>query len=315
MRSTARSSRVSASGFHSGAHLREDQLEPAEKACPLCRSDSERRPALRLQADPTVDLLWCASCGGYSASRMPTSEALRSYYSNYYGDADERVTFDLPQRLARHIVAKGFGGAVRTSIEVLDFGGGDAGVSRAIAKLLLDSGTEHAHIHLVDFNAEVPPPDSSRISVDRVESLNGVAESGFDLVIASAILEHIPRPMEDLALLLRALREGGILYVRTPSVVPVLKLLGSLGLRLDFTFPAHLHDLGETFWRGVLERLSLRDSFEVVDSRPALVETTFGLHPLRTAAAYLLKAPRRLVGSSWRFVGGWEVFFRRKGPA
>src|SRR5262252_103427 len=73
---------VHASGFHSGLHLSEGELESAERVCPFCLSESGRFPAFRLQSDPDVDLLSCESCGACSASRMPTPDALRSYYAS-----------------------------------------------------------------------------------------------------------------------------------------------------------------------------------------------------------------------------------------
>jgi len=313
MRTALRPPLVHASGFHAGRHLVEEQLEGADKVCPLCLSESERPPVFRLQSDPDVDLLSCAVCGGCSASRMPTTEALRSYYASYYDRADERVTFDLPQRLAHHIFRRAFTELPRRPLAILDFGGGDAGVARRIARLLLDRGAIEVRIQLVDFNAEIPPGDSPQVSLDRVESLEGVEEGAFDLVIASAILEHIPHPRPDLILLLQALRGGGVFYARTPTIVPLLRLLRAFGVRSDFTFPAHVHDLGGRFWNAVLNRLPFGDSFEVLESRPSLVETTFAIHPLRTMAAYLLKAPWRLLGNSWGLIGGWEVFFRKRG--
>jgi len=246
---------------------------------------------------------------------MPTPETLRQYYQNYYGDVDERVTFDLPDRLARHIFRRAFPQVEKRTIDILDFGGGDADVARRIAKCLLGTGAAGVRILLVDFNAEIPPLHSPQISLDRTDRLESVEQERFDLVIASAILEHIPHPRRDLMHLLQALRPGGVFYARTPTVVPLLKLLRLVGVRSDFTFPAHVHDLGEKFWDGILGQLPAGEAFEILDSRPALVETTFGLHPLRTAAAYLLKAPWRLLGSSWRLVGGWEVFFRRRALA
>jgi SAM-dependent methyltransferase len=306
---------VRASWFHRGLHLREDQLEPAEAACPLCLSGEPRPPIFRLQAAPDVDLLSCRSCGAYSASRMPTPEALRSYYRDYYKEADERVTFDLPQRLARHIFRGAFTTVARRTIDVLDFGGGDAEVARRIAKLLLDAGASGVRILLVDFNAEVPVLDSPLIRLERADTLEGIEAESFDLVIASAILEHIPHPRRDLTSLLKALRAGGVFYARTPSVVPLLRLFQIFGVRSDFTFPGHVHDLGEKFWGTILGRLPLGDAVEILDSRPALVETTLGIHPLRTVAAHMLKAPWRVLGSSYGLIGGWEVFFRRRGSA
>lgn len=304
---------IRASWFHHGTYLREGQLEPLEEVCPLCLDNKSRRPVWRLQTSPDVDLLSCATCGGCSASRMPTSETLRDYYRNYYQDSEERVTFDLPQRLAAHVFRGAFSAVESKAFDILDFGGGDADVSRRIAALLLGKGAHRVQILLVDFNAEISPPDSSRVSLERAESLDGIEEGKFDLVLASAIVEHIPHPRESLTLLLNALRPGGVFYARTPSVLPLLRVLRCFGLRSDFTYPGHVHDLGQKFWETIPGRLPVKGSIAVERSQPAVVETTLRKHPLRTVAAYLLKAPWRVWGSSYGLVGGWEVFFRRWG--
>jgi SAM-dependent methyltransferase len=314
MRKKSAHAGLPATTFHSGVHLEERQLEAAERACPLCLSEKPRSSVLRLQSGPDVELLSCETCGGYSASRMPTPEALRDYYRDYYEDADQRITFDLPQRLALHIFRRAFPAAPPSRrIDLLDFGGGDAEIARRIANGLLEAGAPSVHILLVDYNAEVRPSDSARISLERVETLERVEKGAFDLVVASAILEHIPRPRRDLASLFDALGPGGVFYARTPSVVPLLKLCGRFGMRCDFTFPGHVHDLGQKFWRTILSHLSLQGTIDVLDARPSPVETTLRNHPFRTVAAQLLKAPWHLLGSSWGFVGGWEVFFQRRG--
>lgn len=301
---------IRASWFHSGAHLEESQLEPPGSACPLCLRDAPGTPVFRLQTAPDVHLLSCSACGAYSASRMPTPETLRAYYENYYQGAQERVTFDRPERLALHIFRTAFRDTVGRKIDILDFGGGDADVARRISRMLLGSGALAVRILLVDFNTQMPPPESSQIVLEHRQSLEGVESKAFDLVIASAILEHIPHPRPVLISLLKALRPGGVFYARTPSVVPLLRIFQHLGLRADFTFPGHVHDLGQNFWDSIIPRLPLEGPVEVLRSRPALVETTLGRHPLRTVAAYLLKAPWRILGSSYGLVGGWEVFFK-----
>ena len=303
----------SATTFHSGAHLAEEQLEAPETACPLCRFDAGRPAVLKLQKSPDVDLLSCGRCAGFSASRMPTGEALHTYYRDYYKGADERVTFDLPGRLAAHIFRRAFPHAPpNRRIDVLDFGGGDGEISRLVAEKILEAGAPAVRILLVDFNAEVRPSDSPRVDLERADSLAGLEENAFDLVVASAILEHIPHPRRDLTSLLDALRPGGVFYARTPSVVPLLRLFARFGVRWDFTFPGHVHDLGQEFWDGALGWLSREGAFEVLDARPSPVETTMRNHPMRTIAAHLLKMPWRLLGRSWGFVGGWETFIRRR---
>jgi SAM-dependent methyltransferase len=313
MRKKSAHAGLAATTFHSGVYLNESQLEAAGKACPLCLSEKPRSSVLRLQSSPDVELLSCEACGGYSASRMPTPEALRDFYRDYYEDADQRITFDLPQRLALRIFRRAFPAAPPSRrLDLLDFGGGDAEISRRIANRLLEAGAPSVHILLVDYNAETLPSDSARISLERVETLERVEKGAFDLVVASAILEHIPYPRKDLASLFGALGPGGVFYARTPSVVPLLKLCERFGLRWDFTFPGHIHDLGQKFWSTIPGHLPLPGTIDILDARPSPVETTLRNHPFRTVAAHLLKTPWHLLGSSWGFVGGWEVFFQRR---
>lgn len=302
---------IRATCFQSGVHLAEGQLDPPTGDCPLCLSKAPRSAVFGLQANPEVELLACKSCGGYSASRMPTPETLRGCYRDYYGEKDERFTFDLPERLALRVLRRAFPAVSKKRFELLDFGGGDAEITRRIAARLLERGADRVHILLVDYNTQLRPPDSSRISLERVDTLEEVAKGAFDLVVASAILEHIPRPRPELMRLLQALSPGGVFYARTPCVVPLAMLCRRLGLRWDFTFPWHVHDLGQDFWSTILSHLPLEDPIAVLDARPAIVETTFGNHPLRTIAAYLLKAPWHVLGRSYRWIGGFEVFLRR----
>jgi hypothetical protein len=111
---------VRASWFYAGLRLTEVQLDPVEQACPLCLAAEPRPSVFRLQTNPDVDLLSCAACGGYSASRMPTPEALRSYYRDYYKGAEERVIFDLRQRLALHIFRRAFHAVPKRRIDILE---------------------------------------------------------------------------------------------------------------------------------------------------------------------------------------------------
>lgn len=306
---------IRATCFHAGAHLDSTELEPPVSSCPLCLAEGPRMAVFPLQRDPDVDLLSCPSCGGRSASRMPSPAALRSYYADYYGgsEEEEKVTFDAPARLAGRIVHGSFSTVPRRPVDVLDFGGGDATISREIARFLLDAGVPAVRILLVDLVEEVRPSDSDRVEIRRAASVRDTQAKAFDIVLASAILEHVPDARADLVALLSALRPGGTFYARTPSVAPMLKAAQMVGIDLDFTFPAHVHDLGQNFWETILDRLPLDASFEIVESRPSIVETTLSRHPLRTIAAHALKAPWRVFGRAWAFVGGWEVFVRRAG--
>jgi hypothetical protein len=91
-----------------------------------------------------------------------------------------------------------------------------------------------------------------------------------------------------------------------------MRLAGTFGQKLDFTFPAHLHDFGQHFWENVLKIVPEGDEFEILHSAPSLVETDFRTHPWHTLAAHLAKAPWRIFGRRYTLVGGWEIVFRRK---
>jgi hypothetical protein len=71
-----------------------------------------------------------------------------------------------------------------------------------------------------------------------------------------------------------------------------------------------MHDLGQTFWEFYFTK-EQRGAFQILESRPSIVETTIRKHFLRTLAAYSFKAPWYLLGKSYKCVGGWEIFVRK----
>jgi SAM-dependent methyltransferase len=305
---------ISATAFQAGKHLQEDQLQPPEAACPLCGSTQPRNVALpALQTQPSVDLLRCSQCQGVSASRLPTSEALDAYYSRYYSANSANITCGDPQRFANHLlrycslVPKG------DHLTILDFGGGNGRISFLLGKALLRaSASRQVEVSLVDYCTDTVRSDGE-VEMVRYDTLDAVDGKHFDIVIASAILEHIPRPASEIRRLLESLRPGGVFYARTPFVVPMLSVLKALGIRIDFTFPGHIHDLGQGFWDGMLDRLGFdTEAFQVLRSAPSVVETSFRTFPVRTLAANVLKAPWKLLGERYGFVGGWEVFIQRR---
>lgn len=263
--------------YHEGHHLRRDELYDASAFCPVCYSPEPRRRVLHVQDDPAIDMLECSECGVASASMMPLPATLDRYYATYYDGRSERFTFDGAGRFAEHLT--GSMAHLAHGARILDFGGGDGSLAAAIGARLGDASLE---------------------VVDVGRTLDGIA-GRFDLVIASAVLEHIPEPAVTIRRLFGLLAPGGYFYARTPYVLPFARVLP----RLDITFPAHVHDMGRPFWDRVPPLLGFDG--QVVASRPSLVETTVRTDPLRTVAAHVLKAPgiRRL-----GFVGGWEVVLR-----
>ena len=308
--------RVGSAIFHESRHLEDRQLLPPYSACNFCGAE-KRSSVCMLQKNPLVSLQKCVNCGAASASRLPTTEALDEYYEDYYRSASfaadaERITFDDTTRFGVHLAHRLADYVGESSNKILDFGGGDGTMALRTAQQLLQRGLDGAHITVVDYNDTLATTDDTRVTLVRQDTLEGLSPQGFDVVIASAVIEHIPEPLPVLIALLNLLKKGGIFYARTPYVVPLIRLFRLLGLGWHFTFPAHLHDLGRDFWEAFFGKVISSGSFSLLESRPSIVETSFRHHFLRTLVAYTFKAPWYLLGKHYTLVGGWEVFVRRE---
>ncbi len=245
---------------------------------------------------------------------MPKPTTLEAYYSHYYDDKDEKVTLDTPDRMACHIqryAGRSMGNLSGREVSILDYGGGDGSISIRLAFKLLEQGAKTISIALIDYDRTTIDASDHRILISRPERLEEISEQSMDLVIASAVIEHIPEPRDVLTRLFSSLKPDGIFYARTPYVIPLSKLTKVFGIRFDFTYPAHVHDLGARFWNNVTNILPLVGVYQAIRSTPSIVETSFGQHFLRTLAAHILKAPGYVFKESYGLVGGWEVFIKR----
>lgn len=290
----------------------ETALGERADSCPLCGSrDPSRRPVLILQADPLVRLVECRTCGAQSADRIPSQAYLsalydpRTYRSSLVSEAG------LARRCARFI-ADGARFDADRALSILDFGGSQGALSTAIRDAFLRDGHRgEIRSTVVDIH---PGRDTTH---QRFLDPTGFEASRerHDVILASAVLEHLPDPASTIRSLLARAASGSIFYARTPWDSPLELLVP--GYRVKW--PRHLHDLGPDFWEGFMERYGV--SGHLIASRPSIVETSFRSAPLRTAMAHLAKLPARLEqairsdatarkGRVWRLVGGWEVLIR-----
>ncbi|MBW0017780.1 MAG: methyltransferase domain-containing protein [Mycobacterium sp.] len=302
---------VQATSFHHGQRLGAADIEEARQICPVCRSSEPREPVFRVQRDPDIDMLACATCGAASASHMPKPEVLASYYAQYYSGAALRHTLDKPERFARHALRAMPDLRGPKPLRILDFGGGDGSLAIAIAKLLRSQGnSELIAIDVVDYS-EPRPEEDRRIRIDAHRELATV-EGGHDLILASAIFEHIPDAHTAIREVLSCAGRSAYMYARTPYVLPLARIVRSI----DITYPGHVHDMGSVFWGRFIETFGVKGT--TLSSRPSLVETTFAHAPARTLVAHTLKSPalveQALLGRSrrprWGLVGGWEAVMR-----
>ena len=309
--------RYATATYHQTKHLDESLLLPAVGSCPWCQS-VQLQTLVLVQRSPDVRLLECVECHAISVSRMPSAAALDSYYASYYKTPQYeksgfKVTLGNPQRMAMHLSRALRKTGIPEHTRILDFGGGDGTVAIAIAlELLRRNETRRVSVTVVDYSQNISTPSDKRIALESVRQLEDAAESEYDLVIASAVVEHIPDAPRVLGQILCRVRSGGLLYVRTPQVKAFVLLAKALNSKWDFTFPAHVYDLGQAFWEKYFTDAALRPRFEILSSNPSLVEASFDQSPLRAVLAYLFKMPWYVLGGAWGFVGGWEVVAKRR---
>jgi 2-polyprenyl-3-methyl-5-hydroxy-6-metoxy-1,4-benzoquinol methylase len=299
---------MQATSFHKGIHVAREDVYEARDRCPICLSRDERHACLRIQDDPVIEMLFCKTCEASSASHMPRPELLDRYYAQYYSKASDHVAFGGPDRFARHLSAVLKPRAVG-SLRMLDFGGGDASLAIALAQRFQASAGFQVPIAIDVVDYEKPRATNTPNLV--VNGYRGLDDVGgpYDVLLASAILEHIPDAHTTIRKLVGMAGPGAFMYARTPYVVPLARLIPTL----DTTYPAHVHDMGSGFWNRFVETFDLRA--RLLLSRPSLVETTLRGNPVRTVLAQVLKFPalaelwlsKQTRVPRWKLVGGWEA--------
>ncbi|TND08955.1 MAG: Methyltransferase type 12 [Bacteroidetes bacterium] len=298
---------------HFRLKLDEDELLPENKTCFFC-GHTERNPVFVLQDKPLIRLLECTRCRAASASRMPREETLARYYRDYYPKDETkkniRVTFKQVGRFSNHLyklIAPGFSQV--ENLQILDYGGGDGSVAASLAGKMIAGGlAKNATITVVDYVEELTAATGS-ISLKRVDPGTPFPENTFHIIIASAIIEHIPEGGDVVRSLFSILKPGGFFYARTPWALPMAGFSRLLGKKWNFFFPAHVHDLGKTCWEYSAKNAAA--GMTIIRSKPSIVESSFKTRFLVTTAAYLFKAPWYLFPGTYKLVGGWEIVLRK----
>jgi 2-polyprenyl-3-methyl-5-hydroxy-6-metoxy-1,4-benzoquinol methylase len=311
----------------------ENYLEEAFEGCPFCGSRSIKyignihpSPDINIYTDflyiigsilsdrpsPDIKIYTCNNCYVGFFNPQPTEKFLKEFYTNYDLGDNRRKKTD-PRRFASHLTKYLGNLSPKETFRILDFGGGDGAVSQCIGQYLLSSGIAmKINISVVDYNTVTDRSENS-ISQFSFETLDLIPLSDeFDLVIASAILEHLKNPRQIISSLLQKMNKQGIFYARTPYSFPFYKAFKKFGKTFGMPYPAHLFDMGSYFWSDLLKTLNLSDDFQMKKSHTSLVHAQFRKNPLLTILSYLVKLPSYLVGKWYPFSGGWEVVIERK---
>lgn len=317
-----RSAQRNATCNHESKHLEENQVFDARGHCPICLYSGTRVQGIRLQPNPEIYLLHCPACRGRSAAWMPKPEVLEEYYSGYFdptetpGEDDAAcVTFQGVERFARHLIRAMPVAAGILPVRILDYGGGDGSLALAITKYL---GNRSVSVTLVDYQKPRKMLLPENVEMSHVTRLSDISQKHpgqkFDIVLASAVTEHIPELHGVLKSLFGMIAPGGYFYARTPYMSNLIAYMPFI----DFVYPAHVHDLGASFWNRIIRTFQL--NAEIIISRPSIVESEWRKAFVRTLIAYSLKLPAHIEGKIaprrvdrwWNLVGGWEVVLRAR---
>ena len=288
----------------------EEHLGPTFEACPLCGFEGERTPEIVLQDAPEVWMRRCPRCHASCADRFPDDAFLAKLYDPSHYSSPLSAQDHISARCAERILAY-FDPAPDAELELVDYGGNRGTLVRVLRDALLARG----HRGRIRGTVVDLFPAAGDDAVRFITPEQFAAESTrYDLVLASAVLEHLTNMPDVVRQLLAVARDGAIFYARTPYDVPLAKL----GVGYPVRWPRHLYDLGPAFWSGFLDVFDAPG--DVLVSRPSLVETSLQQSPGRTVAAHVLKFPARLevrfLGRRvpwWRWVGGWEMVARLSG--
>ena len=266
---------------------------------------------------PLIHHVICKNCCAISYDKILKQDKLDEWYAGYYADIGDKsdenkhITFFGVNRFAKRlkkIVENSIKfNSVNEEVSILDFGGGDGAIAYAFSKEIKNK-YKKISITVVDYNNSLYKSNDENIAMAHVDSVYHIVDSQkYNIIIASAILEHLPNLHEDFNWLKKHLASGGLLYIRTPYCYPLFKALRKIGIEYDVVFPDHIWDLGAKFY----DRLE-DDKLKLIISRPSIVETTFKSNFFQTLAAYILKAPGYFF-KNWPFAVGWEaVFIKRK---
>jgi len=182
-------------------------------ACPIC-GGADTQPFLSKNG---YTIARCTICTALHVSPMPSDAELQAHYQNptyYAGEEDQgyRCYADMKKALAPHFVRRlrlidkhlpGHG-------RLLDFGCA-AGYFLEIARA---RGWEIDGIELAQDMAQ---QTSSTLGITIATSLEARRENYYDVITLWEVIEHLPRPVEELRQLRARLRPGGLLMLSTPN--------------------------------------------------------------------------------------------------
>jgi 2-polyprenyl-3-methyl-5-hydroxy-6-metoxy-1,4-benzoquinol methylase len=163
------------------------------------------------------DIVQCMACDTLHVSPIPTDAELKAHYQDsayFHGQAEQgyRNYADMKKALLPHFRRRlrAINNRFPERGHLLDFGCA-AGYFLELAR------SDGWHIAGVEISPEMTRTASHALGIQVVPSLDALAEDGFHVITLWEVIEHLPRPVEELRHLYDRLRPGGMLMLSTPN--------------------------------------------------------------------------------------------------
>ena len=195
--------------------------------CPVCGSEKLKD----LSAFRHVYLCRCKACGFVFSRRKPSLVELEDYYTQYtYGDH----YYSSPLTLKRYKELLQSFEPYRKNNRLLDVGCGN-GDFLLVAK---EMGWDCVGTEFSPKAVEICKSKGLNVLQGDLKTLTD-GLGAFDIITSFEVIEHINTPANEVGLMHKHLRPGGLLYITTPNFNSLMRIL--LGQRYDaIVYPEHL---------------------------------------------------------------------------
>lgn len=281
-----------------------ENLSKEIKHCLYCGNDGQNNNLI-LQKNPLVKMIKCSNCKLAYANQMPNEIFLKNLYdpkiykSNLTNNSGK--TKKLAEKIYKELEFK------HKNIKILDYGGGNGELSKQLIELFIKNNI-NAESLVVDIHNNIK---SEKIYFKSVEEFK-TDQKDYDIILASAVLEHLPNFIDVLENLLSKLANEGYFYCRTPWEFELSKLMKFYKIK----WPRHLYDIGGDFWVNFFKN---KNDFDIILSETSITEIN-KKKKLRYFIAQFLKniskfefymKKNKVSLPKWPFVGGWDLIVKK----
>ena len=217
-------------------------------SCPCCNCSNQNNYVV-LQNTPEVRMVKCGKCKLAYANKFPKESYLEQLYNPKIYQSNLTSDIKITSRLAKKIF-KIFN-FNKKNISILDYGGGNGNLSYMLLNLFKKKNIK-ANILIVDIYNSCTHQD---IRFEHVQDFKKNNEK-FDIILASAVLEHLPNFTSITSALLDRVRTYGFFYCRTPWEFEISKIFKFYKIK----WPRHLYDIGGDYWFRYFKKKKLYNS-------------------------------------------------------